>query len=175
MPGLLGAQHAAAPRISRSFIATAMPAPSRCSARWWPAGRGGLGERNLRAGTEVGVTAFTAAGRRGPQLVQLRRKPEGVGALDDQVLALEMSSPVSTIVAHQDVEPAVPESLDGAFQHFSSGICPCATTTRASGHQRARPGGVVDRRTRLWMGNACPRSKFRPQRRRDLFVVVRST
>ena len=68
------------------------------------------------------------------------------------VLALEMSRPVSTIVVQTRMSYSRFQKPSTVFSSCSSGICPCATTTRASGTIcRTRAAAWSMERTRLWM------------------------
>ena len=67
------------------------------------------------------------------------------------VLALEMSRPVSTMVVHTSTSYSRFQNPPTVCSSCSSPICPCATTTRASG-TRSRIFAAVESmvRTRLW-------------------------
>jgi hypothetical protein len=67
------------------------------------------------------------------------------------VLAFEMSSPVSTMVVHTRMSKSRFQKPSTVFSRASSFIWPCATTTGPRAHGLHPGGGLVDRLARLWM------------------------
>ena len=164
-----------APRISRSFIATCMPAPDLgvLGDRRQPLVRG-LGQRLLRRVQEVGVAALASAPDPAAQLVQLRQA-EGVAALHDQGVGVRDVDPgLDDRRRHQDIESPLPE-----VHHRPSRARPRPS---ARGRPRSAPpgparqlrGGLVDRLDPVVdVEDLALAQQLAPDRRRDLLLVVR--
>ena len=74
-----------------------------------------------------------------------------------RVLALDTSSPVSTIVVHTSTSVSLRQKESMTASSWCSFICPWAVATRASGTSSARRAAVASMSsTRLWTKNTCP-------------------
>ena len=135
-----------APRISRSFIATYMPAPSSvCWAMVASRSCAVLGERLLPRVEEVRVRPLAAAADPAADLVQLGQA-EQVGPLDDQRVGVrDVDAGLDDGRADQDVELLLPEADHHLLQRVLAHL-PVRDRDPRLGHQLAQPARrLVDR------------------------------
>ena len=143
-----------APRISRSFIATAMPAPSSvCCGDGGQPVVGGLGERLLAAGRGSRRSRARRPRPTRPRSWCSCDRPKVSARSTISVLALGMSSPVSTIVVHTRTSNSLlPEVHDDLLERVLGHLAvrDARPAPRAPARAPARrPGSMIS--TRLWM------------------------
>ena len=142
-----------APRISRSFIATAMPAPRSVFCAIVASRSCAVSVSGFSGGIEeVGVRPLAAAADPAAQLVQLG-EAEDVGALDDQRVGVgDVEAGLDDRRADQDVELLLPEADDDLLELVLVHLAVRRSAIRASGtSSRSRSAARSIDSTRLWM------------------------